>query len=224
MKCRDKTMAIKLVIDNVTQLSPRVWKTQLSSRDVETACAADTGSRRGIETVIGTSYASFYPDEKSLAILPDKSILLNQGNSTSVLIIDIKEDETMQTVFPTIQRPAPTGSRFGDQNFLAECDRLLPAEIANLAKALLKEVRQQFPGNLKEGQSRKWVNAESNFMAITIQNRDKSLAIYIKGDPNSFAGQKIDVRRDRPGYCRFKISQSDQLKDAISAVLQSAKQ
>jgi hypothetical protein len=62
----------------------------------------------------------------------------------------------------------------------------------------------------------------ANFVAITIQNRDQSFAIHVKGSSNNFAAPTLDIRADRGSYCRFKLEHKRQLQDAINVILTSA--
>ena len=96
--------------------------------------------------------------------------------------------------------------------------------LVSLIKDLLDGVRQRYPGELWEGQARKWVNSPDNFVAITIQPRDRSFAIYARGKSDHYGAlSSIDVRRDRPGYVQFKFHKASQLEDALKVVLRSAR-
>jgi hypothetical protein len=68
----------------------------------------------------------------------------------------------------------------------------------------------------------KWVNHRTNFVAITIQNRDQSFAILVKGSPDDFTAATLDIRPDRGSYCRFKLEHERQFQDALNVILVSA--
>jgi hypothetical protein len=99
----------------------------------------------------------------------------------------------------------------------------MPPDLAQAAEQLLSAVRQEFPGELCEGLARKWVNHPNNFFAVTIQPRDGSFAIHIKGHPNQFTASSLDIKVDRSSYSRFKLSNASQLSDAIRVVMISGR-
>jgi hypothetical protein len=91
-----------------------------------------------------------------------------------------------------------------------------------IAERLLAEVRGRYPGNLNEGLARKWVNHPGNFLAITIQNRDQSFAVHVKGAPEQFNAPSFEIKPDRPSYSRFKLKYQRQFDDALRVILRSA--
>ena len=111
----------------------------------------------------------------------------------------------------------------GDRAFLVQCEHHLNLELNVLAKDLLSSVRDRYPGELLEGLARKWVNHPSNFFALTIQNRDQSLAVHVKGEPKWFTASTLAIKRDRGCYSRFKLTGPTQLEDALRVVLASAR-
>src|SRR5262249_17041729 len=117
---------------------------------------------------------------------------------------------------------APAVGTRGDTAFLAECERHLNPELVALAKKLLSEVRSRYPGELHEGQARKWVNDRGNFFALTIQNRDQSFAVHVKGEPSRFNSSTLDIKADRNSYSRFKLKGRTRFDEALRVVLASA--
>jgi len=100
---------------------------------------------------------------------------------------------------------------------------MLPQEIYEMAQHLLQEIRRHYPGEMQEGLARKYVNWPHNFFALTIQNRDESLAVHIKGEPHQFSTNQIKLKRDRGSYSRFKLSKQSQVTEAIEVILTSAR-
>jgi hypothetical protein len=92
-----------------------------------------------------------------------------------------------------------------------------------MAKRIMAAVRKQYSGKLREGKARKWVNYPDNFLAMTIQTRDGSFAIHVKGRPEDFDAPTLELKPDRPGYSRFKLQRPDQLEDTIKVILESAR-
>lgn len=107
--------------------------------------------------------------------------------------------------------------------FLASCRHHLGTNLVAMAERLLAEIRNSYPGELHEGLARKWVNHPENFVALTIQNRDQSFAIHVKGEPHEFSAPTLDIKADRGSYSRFKLKDEDQLPDAIAVILASAR-
>jgi hypothetical protein len=91
-----------------------------------------------------------------------------------------------------------------------------------MAQRLISEIRAHYPGDLHEGLARKWVNHPGNFVALTIQNRDQSFAIHVKGEPTQFSAPTLDIKRDRGSYSRFKLKGLNQMEDALRVILASA--
>jgi hypothetical protein len=151
----------------------------------------------------------------------DDALIIDIGTDASADIEPASSKDTEPASSKNDTRSfEPVGS--GDEAFLAECRRLLNPHLAKIGAELLQEVRSRYPGKMVEGQARKWVNAPGNFLALTIQNRDQSFAIHVKGSPNEFTAPTLDIKADRPSYCRFKLEQERQLQDAIKVVLASA--
>lgn len=167
--------------------------------------------------------ARFVEEERLLSFSPEHANVLNIGSTDDALIIDIGSDASGEIV-PTRSSAVPETEPFGsgDPAFLAECRRLLSPPLVEMARRLLHEIRNRYPGRLVEGLARKWVNYPENFLAITIQNRDQSFAIHVKGNPTHFGGRALDIRPDRGSYCRFKLQHESQLQEAINVILASA--
>lgn len=154
-----------------------------------------------------------------LAFDPTHAQLFCRGVSEEAIFLNSvsseHSDETLQV--PTI------GALRGesDEHFLAACGQLVGEEFAKLAEILLRKIRRTHEGRLIEGKGRKWLNHPDNFMAITIQNRDRSLAISIR-DVVEAHDSELRPKPDRPGYLRFKISKPADIGEAVRLVNASA--
>jgi hypothetical protein len=65
-------------------------------------------------------------------------------------------------------------------------------------------------------------NHPGNLVALTIQNRDQSFAVHVKGEPKDFSAPSLDIKPDRGSYSRFKLKHESQSEDTIRVVLASA--
>lgn len=111
-----------------------------------------------------------------------------------------------------------------DAEFIASCrSHEMPDDLVEGMERLLKRVRTEFAGALREGLNRKWVNYPENFVAITIQHRDRSFAVNVKGRPDQFLKGSLVLKDDRPGYSRFKLERAGDVKEATEVVLRSAR-
>jgi hypothetical protein len=117
---------------------------------------------------------------------------------------------------------SPTLGR-GDRAFLDHCEQHLNHELTGMGRKLLAAVRDRYRGELHEGLARKWVNHPGNFFALTIQPRDQSFAVHVKGEPHQFAAPTLDIRPDRGSYSRFKLKSPRGFDHALRVVLTSAR-
>ena len=209
-------MSVRLVISEAVLLGHSLWIAPLTPADVRRF--GEVRHSSGARSVVGLGGWEFDPTTQQLSVDLDKILVLNVGTSDEALLVDLGESagETKKS------NREQSGPRAGDQQFVVECGLLLDQAFADMAKQLLAEIRRRHRGHLHEGQARKWVNHPSNFVAITIQPRDQSLAVHVKGDPNEFNAPTLDIKPDRPSYSRFKLERAAQLPDAIRAILASA--
>jgi hypothetical protein len=216
-------MSLRLTIENVQAFGPDIWGAHLTGAEVRRL--GEPKVRGGRRSIISVTDARFAQEARLLSFSPEHAAVLNIGSSDNALIIDIGNDASAEIESPHTKnnapRPEPLGS--GDAAFLAECRRLfLNPSLVKMGTGLLQEVRKRYPGKMVEGKARKWVNHPANFLALTIQNRDQSFAIHVKGRSHDFTAPTLDIRRDRGSYCRFKLEQERQLQDAIKVILTSA--
>ena len=118
---------------------------------------------------------------------------------------------------------AGTHDSSGDTAFLNECRRHLNANLITMSTELVHAFRSRHPGNMVEGQARKWVNHPSRSVALKIQILDQSLVVSVKGRPDDFTAPTLRIKKGwRPNWSEFKLKHSEQLEDAIRVVLASA--
>lgn len=219
-------MALSIVLSKVRSIAPGVWATELSPADVRRL--GEARFQIAEKSVIGVSGAKFSSSEGELAVDPATIYVLNVGLSQDAIVLDLGSNEKFDVyaALRNLVERRPLGGqgelRRGDQEFLNACRQELLPDLVRLGEQLLERIRSQYPGELHEGLARKWVNYPDNFFAMTIQNRDQSFAIHVRGRADRVSGSSLDVRPDRGSYCRFKITKPSQLDDALRAILQSA--
>lgn len=155
-----------------------------------------------------------------LAFNPEGARLLCRGTSDDAIFLNSAHSEYSEIGSESEISDLPRGD--GDEAFLSACKQLVSEEFALLAGILIRNIRKIHPGRLVEGQSRKWLNHPDNFVAITIQNRDRSLAVSIRDVPEAHNSELLP-KRDRPGYLRFKISKPADLGEALKLISASAR-
>lgn len=219
-------MALRLAVGGVKAIGQGVWVAELTPAEVRRF--GDGKSSFGAKSVLGVTQPDFSHEALTLSLNPNDASVLNIGTSNEVLIVDLgmsdvrqpHPEEGIKAGAERAKMASPTGK--GDEAFLAECRRHLNERLVSMAERLLSAVRERYPGNLHEGLARKWVNQTGNFVALTIQNRDQSFAVHVKGKPKDFSAPSLDIKRDRGSYSRFKLKHENQLDDTISVVLASA--
>lgn len=193
-----------------TRVAQDVWNTEITPGEL--ARLGRPANQAGEVSVVGVGTAREVSG--SLYFSLDDAAVLNAGTSTRAIIVRLRS-EAPSAVAP---RGRPDAAIAGDDQFLTECRRLLPRDVAELASELVGAIREIRSGHLHEGKARKWVNYPSNFVALTIQNRDQSLAIHVRGGPEQHAQTPLDLRADRPGTSRFKISRVSDLAPAVAII------
>jgi hypothetical protein len=220
-------MALRHTIGDVEAISEGIWRTRLTPADVRRI--GEGRSSFGARSVVGVWRADFDAGAGLLSVDPDATTVLNIGASDDVFFLDLGDGDGTRA---QSSRPAEASSRDpgsstsagrADKAFLQECERHLDPQLVSMAQRLLSEVRARYRGDLQEGKARKWVNHPGNFVALTIQNRDQSFAIHVKGEPKQFNAPSLDLKPDRSSYSRFKLQLPSQMDDAIRVILTSAK-
>lgn len=218
-------MPLIIAVGGVSQVGDGLWTTTLTPAEVR---RLGTASSLGARSVIGLFGPDFDAASAQLVLDPSSIVVLAVGDSEETLLIDLKKSVAgnpgLGDQTHTAAADVPKGGGKGDEAFLRASLALLSNDLVSSIQCLLEQVRQRHPGELREGQARKWVNSPDNFLAITIQPRDRSFAIHARGEPGDYGAlSSIDVKRDRPGYVRFKLQKASQLEDALNVVLRSAR-
>ena len=204
-------MVMNIVMSDVRQVESGIWKTSLQSHEVN--LFGRSSNRYGNLSIIilGDSNATFDEKVNILSFNPKYATLINHGGGKEAIIIH-SEDKTIMSV------PGATIIPEGDNQFINE----LTAELKDLGQRLLSEIRTHYNGSLVKANSNRYIESPDNFWTVKVQPRDKSLSITVRGEPDVFDDvSKIEIKRDRHGYSRFKISTENQLNEVVSVILQS---
>jgi hypothetical protein len=226
-------MIVKLVFEGATALETSVWLLQMKPRELQfLGPPKHQGGKRNLLLV---SDVSFDPEKRRLELDAACITVINIGNSTETIVVDIgsvlsREECDTNFVEPrtggpqmlTTQRASST-SVFGpgDRALItlinAECPRL-----TDVATELLTQIRQEFPGDLRECKRRLFVENDYNFWAIQVQPRVGNLMIFIKGDKDRFLPSNLELKHARSKYTRFYIDRIDEVKTAIDLIEHAA--
>lgn len=145
------------------------------------------------------------------------------GTSDDTLIVDADHANVRDSSITRYSEISSDRTRTpSDEAFLTACASLVGPELRKLGELLLAGFRSDFAGSLVEGKSRKWTNTPLNFLAITIQNRNRSFAISIREVPEA-KGSTLGPKPDRPGYLRFKVETEADLPEAVRLIRASAR-
>lgn len=200
-------MAISLT--GVSKIDSGIWRATI--KPSETAMFKGPAQKLGGYTILFLSkQPDFDATSKRLNFTLDSVNLLNVGTYEEAIITSYPESKHEGGKF--VKRLIP-----GDENFISN----LTTDLKNLGQKLLAGVRKQHSGGLIfHPQSRKYVETP-NFWTVIIQPRDKSLRISVYGNPHSFKHNDtyIDLKEDMKSYSAFKISNLEQVEEAISIIM-----
>lgn len=200
------------------------WRVDAAPADL--AMLGKAASRRSGRSIIGLKACELNGGESSLTFQLDDVSLLNLGDTKDCIAVLLevpgKEKLFRQTVpAEAVSRRMVQEVRYrrGDHAFIEAChSENLPEAIIKLVQDFLTAVREFSSDELQEGLHRKWVTYPKNFLAITIQNRNKQFCIHVKKTAVlPTLADRLDIRDDRPGYARFWLQNESQLSPAIRA-------
>lgn len=205
-------MGLRVGIEATALNEPGIWAAKIEPSELRHF--GRPLATQGHKTVIGI-IAPEYRDG-SLLFSPSDAMLLNAGSSVEALLISLESEGSELSDGQSVIRID------GDNGFRASANALLNPDMCGSAHALLDALRDEFTGELVVGQGRKWVNSPANFVAFTIQNRDQSLAVTVRGEPDRHPNTPLALRRDRPGYSRFKVASSRDIGPAMAHIRRAA--
>lgn len=217
-------MSLKISISGAQRLGPGAWQVKIRPEDVRRLGGANSQrGERSVVAVFGEEPAFRVGGE--LALSPSELVVLNVGSTDAAWVLHLGQSVNEQgEVAMPVHAISDAVMGKSDTEFIASCRaHEMPDDLVEGMERLLKRVRTEFSGALREGQNRKWVNYPDNFVAITIQHRDRSFAVHVKGRPDQFLKGSLVLKDDRPGYSRFKLARAVDVKEATDVVLRSAR-
>lgn len=212
---------MKLVFENARELEEGIWLANVPPSEIKEI--SDRKIQSGKTTLIVVRDAAFNADNKTLGVpiggieplflgQSSRTILLDQAIEKVALVREAvnASDETPQT--------APNGAN-NFSNFIAACQNEgIPQPLLAAMTKLLSVLNSKFSFELNEGKARKWT-AEPNFVAFTIQNRNRQFLVSVKGNHRAMNYTTIKPRAGRgETYSEFHFSGLTQFDDTLNAI------
>jgi hypothetical protein len=215
---------MKIQIDNAKKIGEGIWEASLKPSEIRMLGPC---SNSYLETsVLMIEELTMGNGSSGDVLTIDHSLIhvLNIGNSSRTLILEEKKTNSIvEDVSPAVNASITDKKQYaygGDTKFA----RALPDSLKELGQNLLNQIRQHFSGSLNYTECGKFVESPKNFWTVKIQPRDVSLAMTVKGRPETFAKTRsIELKDDRPGYSRFKLIKKEQLSEAVDIIKQASK-
>jgi len=210
-------MSISITISDVKLLDVDLWKASLEPREVK---SLTTGAKRtGDASVVLVNKIDSSNGDKIQFTLGSIEVLIIGRTSTTYFICSNMEHRGKASAKKSNFEPNEFAN--SDDAFRSAL-RNAPEEVRKLGESFIDEARKHFRGTLTNTKSGKFVEKPDNYWTVKIQPRDKSLAITVRGEPDKFSvTDQIELKRDRPGYSRFKIRNTNQILSAISIIRQA---
>jgi hypothetical protein len=214
---------MRIILDNgVEAAGPEIWFAKVPPHDIRGL--GDVGQSIGTRSVLLIASLSFDSSSRRLEFERADVTILNLGTSEDTVIVSsaaepaTKVNNAVSSQLTTSQIPlAP-----GDEAFLRKVQQEMPKNMAAAAKRLLTGVRKHHPGNLKEGDRRRFTETPDNFWMILIQPRAQNFYISVRGSPKSHVSTQIALSPGRnPKYSAFYLRDEAHVNEALDIVLRA---
>jgi hypothetical protein len=177
---------------------------------------------RGTTSVLLASSPYFDSDTAHLSFEADSVMVLNLGTTLRTFVIDtIVSTDVLESRERRKLQEVEGQSGAGDREFLGLVERELRGEAQEAAVDLIREIRKRWPGDLKRGERNNFSNTPDNFWYVIVQPRVQSLSVTVRGAPDRFKSDTLELRVDRPGYTRFLLKNPDDIPEALRIIEQS---
>jgi hypothetical protein len=219
---------VKLVFEDATAPATSVWLLQMKPQELQLlGLPKHQGGKRNL---ILARDASFDPEKRRLELDAAGITVINIGTSTETIVVDIGSALTREigdagSVGSHSNRQTVTTQNTSSMTVFGPGDRALITmikvecpQLTDVAEELIKQIRQEFPGDLRECKRRLFVENDYNFWAIQVQPRARNLMIFIKGDRDRFLPSCFELKHARSKYTRFYIDRMDQVKPALDLI------
>lgn len=204
-------MALSIAIEGVRQLEPGVWRAVLNPDELRVL--GNCGSKLGDISVLLVETPTFEAERERLSVDRRCSFPINVGQTGETIIVETRQVRESASIAPTRRYT------LRDEEFLSKIS-VMPEPLPALGKELLLRVRGHYhEDGLERTSSGKFVEGPDNFWTVKPQPRDRSLAVTVRGRPDSFKPSGLRVNDDRPGYSRFKLMKADELEEAVRLIL-----
>jgi hypothetical protein len=217
---------MKIILDNqVESAGPDIWLAKVPPHDIRGL--GDVGQSKGARSVLLIAKPSFDTSTRRLEFERTDVAILNLGTSEDTVIVKSAPETSMAagetrsaaiSHVPTSHIPlAP-----GDDVFLRKVRQEMPTNMAAAAEQLLTGVRKHHPGNLKEGDRRRFTETPDNFWMILIQPRVQNFYISVRGAPARHAAKQMKILPGRnPNYSAFYLRDEAHVQEALDIVLRA---
>ena len=214
-------MPLQAKFSDVDSLGEGMWVTELTESDIRLWSAGKNVKKPIICSIIIVDGANYDSENASLSVDFAGTEALCIGLSNRVLLIQKHaSSESFLNSIENVKLDEPSRLS-GIEDFLKECrSHGLPEPLVSASGKLLRELHAELPYKLKEGEQRKWT-ADPNFVALTIQNRNKKVLVSVKGNPSSMNYVSIKPKVSRPPYCEFHFQSGDQLAEVLDVARKS---
>jgi hypothetical protein len=218
-------MAVEIVVGAAAEVTRCVWQAAIEPRHIRALGAG--GSEFGEVSVLLLDAQTFDPEKSALRFSVEDVHLLNIGRSPTTIIIGVgphegerTNGETDTSLLEARSDRVQYGS--GDRQFLHALEQL-PDDIKQAGTQILTSVRRHFPGNLHPRSGRRYQETPDNFWFVTVQPRDRSLSITVRGLPDRFKVSRLRIVADRSPYSRFKVRGLDDVSEAVTVILSAVR-
>ena len=211
---------MRVVLERVERLAEGIWRASLPPDELRLlgSASVSTGARSVILLVEPTYDAA----QQSLAFDHTTATPLNAGFSAEAIMIAAGNGQHVVSGSTAKAGSAATPVAYGpgDRAFLGELDSL-PGSMQIAGKRLLEIIRRQSPGDLKRGQRRNFSNTPDNFWYAVIQPQARTLSVTVRGRPSEHGPTSFELKDDRPGFTRFKVTDPSEVDEAVRIIFAS---
>lgn len=214
---------MKITFEVSRNLGNGIWEGKADKSELTRLMPAPKS--KGRMSIVGLVNPTFDSIAKTVSVGLDSIEVISAGSSNDTLLVDqtttpVNGGEEQPTIIeePVMIASSPLTSEF----VRASVREGLPIPLIQLMDRILHRVGAQAPFTLSEGKARKWT-ADPNFVAITIQNRNRQYLISVKGDHRRMNYQTIHPVAGRGiSYSEFHLNSENQFQEAMDAIRKSA--
>jgi len=214
---------LRLAIGGVTALKTGLWEARLGKKEL--GYFNNVSVTEAHHAIVVISGAHFDQITRTLTVQPSDCRLIATGATESVIFVStmLGDQERIRQVRQIVDdvKIGKADLPESAEKFIANCARFgLSPTLVTATQLLLSATFSEHQFELVEGKQRKWTSAP-NFIALTIQNRNRELLVSVKGDPDRMSYKTIKPKVSRRPYCEFHFKSPDQLDEVIDIVRMS---